>query len=44
MDDTTTITVEISKDIYNKLLQNKEAKGISIVFQVNKILKEALCK
>lgn len=38
------ITVIVPAEIYQKLAAVKKAKGITIQFQVNQILKEKLCK
>lgn len=38
------ITVIVPDQIYNKLAAIKKAKGVTIQFQVNEILKEKLCK
>ena len=37
-----TITVVISKSIHEELQKRKEATGISIQFQINKILQKSL--
>ena len=38
------ITIVVPDYIYKKLDSIKKSKGVTIQFQVNKILKEALCK
>jgi hypothetical protein len=38
------ITFIVSKEVHDELLKRKKTRGISIQFQINEILKEALCK
>jgi hypothetical protein len=38
------LTVVVPEEIHNKLAERKEKTGASISFQVNEILKEAVCK
>lgn len=42
MDKEIAVTVEIPENIYNKLVEIKEKTGISLKFQINKMIKKGI--